>query len=195
MQILVNLHRIVVDLHKILQIIVNLHRLFSISMSSRALIITTLSTSIGTLSFSSSTLFTKHWFGEQILRTIRLTSCTPRIYKATNSRTRRCIFICRSNKIIVARLELKEQIQCSYEVRGEGAVSTREAAFRLTLAGWSRAREQSGEWMGGRCGRTVGERIYSSINWLPLYQGPVSSKVGCLQHINWYLDLLSFTVQ
>jgi hypothetical protein len=78
---------------------------------------------------------------------------------------------------------VKEQIQCSYlrsrwsekkgrhtedlcagEVGGEGAVSTREVAFCPTLAGQSRAREQSGEWMGGRCGRTVGEYIYSSIN-------------------------------
>ena len=165
---------------------------------------------------SSLTLFTKHWFGEPILRTIRLTSCTPRIYMATNSRMRRCIFICRSNKIIVARLEVKEQRAresntkeyrirwrsrssvvtldpdgaekqgrcaedlCAGEVGGEGAVSTREVAFCSTLARWSRAREQSGEWMGGRCGRTVGECIYSSINWLPLYQGPVSREVGCL---------------
>jgi hypothetical protein len=144
------------------------------------------------------TLFTKHWFGEPILRIIRLTSYTPRIYKATNSRMRKCIFICRSNKITIARLEVKEQraresntkeyrIQwrsrssavtldsngvekqgwraedlCASKVGGEGAVSTWEAAFRLTLAGWSRARERSVEWIGGRCGRTIG--VYIQFN-------------------------------
>jgi hypothetical protein len=51
----------------------------------------------------------------------------------------------------------------------------------------SRVKQSKGvewAWMGGRCVRTIGECIYSSINWLPLYQGPVSREVGCLQHIN-----------
>jgi hypothetical protein len=38
----------------------------------------------------------------------------------------------------------------------------REAAFHPMLARSSRAREQSGEWMGGRCGRTVG--VYIQFN-------------------------------
>jgi hypothetical protein len=84
---------------------------------------------------------------------------------------RRCVFICKSNKITVARLEVKEQRAresntkeyiiwsrsrssavtldldgaekqgrctedlCAGKVGGEGAMSTREDAFRPMLAG------------------------------------------------------------